>query len=111
MVAGAAAFMRAVDPSLTNGAVVGRLARNADPAGTQVETGNGRLQMARALADTATDEVQPVGAPPVGDGGPFVGPYRIAAWTGITVVAQAGNPALTYGAAGTNNFDVSLAGK
>ncbi|HET9218437.1 MAG TPA: Ig-like domain-containing protein [Terriglobia bacterium] len=88
LVAGAAAFMRAVDPSLTNGAVVGRLARNADPAGLQSETGNGRLQIARALADTATDEVRPMGAPPVGDGGPFVGPYRAAA----------------------RNFDVSFAG-
>ena len=34
IVAGVAAFMRAVDPTLTNGAIVGRIARNADPAGS-----------------------------------------------------------------------------
>src|SRR5207249_1936927 len=68
IVAGAAAFMKAVDPTLTNGIIVGRLARMADPAGTQDQTGNGRINMARALADTGTDFVQPAGAPPVGDG-------------------------------------------
>src|SRR2546422_2032800 len=79
IVAGAAAFMRAVDPVLENGVIVGRLARMADPAGTQDQTGNGRINMARALADTGTDFIQPAGAAPVGDGGPYVGPYRAAA--------------------------------
>ena len=77
-VAGLAAFMKAVDPALTNGIIVGRIARNADPAGTAEQTGNGRINMPRALADTSTEEVQPAGADPVGDGGPFVGPYRAA---------------------------------
>src|SRR5207244_2540612 len=44
--AGAAAFMRAVDPALETGVIVGRLARMADPAGTQDQTGNGRINMA-----------------------------------------------------------------
>src|SRR5438105_9696894 len=66
IVAGAAAFMRAVDPALENGVIVGRLARTADPAGTQDQTGNGRINMARALADAGTDFVQPTGAAPVG---------------------------------------------
>src|SRR5437773_1121981 len=79
IVAGAAAFMRAVDPTLTNGVIVGRLARMADPAGTQDQTGNGRINMARALADTGIDFIQPAGAAPVGAGGPFVGPYVAAA--------------------------------
>src|SRR5437667_790422 len=79
IVAGVAAFMKAVDPTLTNGIIVGRLARMADPAGTQDQTGNGRINMARALADTGTDFIQPAGAPPVGGGGPFVGPYVAAA--------------------------------
>jgi subtilisin family serine protease len=79
IVAGAAALMKAVDPTLTNGVIVGRLARNADPAGLQTETGNGRINLARALADTSTESVQPAGADPVGAGGPFVGPYRAAA--------------------------------
>jgi cell division septation protein DedD len=79
IVAGAAAFMHAVDPSLSNGVVIGRLARTADPAGTQEQTGNGRLNMARALSDTSTDPVQPVGGPPLGNGGPYVGPYVAAA--------------------------------
>src|SRR2546425_1538838 len=78
IVAGAVAFMKAVDPTLSNGVIVGRLARMADPAGTQIQTGNGRINMARALADTGTDFVQPAGAPPVGGGGPFVGPYVAA---------------------------------
>ena len=79
IVAGAAAQMMAIDPTLSNGVIVGRLARTADPAGTQDETGNGRINLARALLDTGTDFVQPTGAAPVGDGGPFVGPYRAAA--------------------------------
>ena len=78
LVAGAAAFMKAVDPGLSNGTIVGRLARNADPAGTADQTGNGRLNLARALSDTNSDPVKPAGAPPVGSGGPFVGPYVIA---------------------------------
>src|SRR5437660_3296454 len=84
IVAGAAALMKAVDPTLTNGIIVGRLARNADPAGTQSQTGNGRINMARALADTSTEFIQPAGAAPVGAGGPFVGPY-VAAAVGLTV--------------------------
>ena len=78
-VAGAAAFMRAVDSSLSNGVIVGRLARSADPAGTQEQTGNGRLNLARALSDTVSDPLKPAGAPPLGDGGPYVGPYVAAA--------------------------------
>jgi hypothetical protein len=90
MIAGAAAQMMAVDPTLSNGVVVGRLARTADPAGTQDETGNGRVNLARALLDTGMDYVQPAGAAPVGSGGPFVGPYVAAACTlsGVSTVAQ-----------------------
>src|SRR5262249_33104469 len=73
IVAGVAAFMKAVDLTLTNGVIVGRIARTADPAGTQDQTGNGRVNMARALADTGTDPIQPAGAAPVGNGGPVVG--------------------------------------
>src|SRR5213593_1139558 len=80
-VAGLAAFMKAADSTLTNGVIVGRIARNADPAGMSDQTGNGRINMPRALADTNTDPVQPAGADPVGQGGPFVGPYRAAAKT------------------------------
>ena len=63
----------------SNGVIVGRLARNADAAGTAAETGNGRLNLARAIADTSTDSLQPSGAAPVGAGGPLVGPYTSAA--------------------------------
>jgi len=83
MVAGAAGLMRAVDPSLNNGAVVARLARNAAPAGAG--TGNGRLDLARAMADHSAGSFQPEGVAPNGQGGPFVGPYAAAAtktWTG-----------------------------
>src|SRR5207253_3464482 len=104
IVAGAAAFMRAVDPTLSNGVIAGRLARMADPAGTRDQTGNGRINMARALADTGIDFIQPAGAAPVGAGGPFVGPYVAAACavTSVSVVAQSPSPAvpgqtITYG--------------
>ena len=55
-----------LDPSLSNGVIVGRIARSADPAGTQDQTGNGRINMPRALADTMTEPVQPAGAQPGG---------------------------------------------
>ena len=65
-VAAAAALLAAADPSASNGTIVGRLARNADPAGTAAETGNGRLNLARALADFDTGYVEPAGAAPLG---------------------------------------------
>ena len=91
-VAGAAALVAASDSSASNGVVVGRLARNADPAATVAESGNGRLNLARALGDAGTDPVQPAGAEPA-DGGPFVGPYVAAisnvSFTGSTQTAGA----------------------
>jgi hypothetical protein len=87
IVAGAAALMKASDPSLSNGVIVGRLARNADPAGTQADTGNGRVNLPRALADTSTEFVQPAGAAPVGEGGPFVGPYLAANVTNVAITS------------------------
>ena len=64
-IAGAAALLRALDPAGSNGAIVGRLARNADPAGDPSQTGNGRLNLARAASDTSTDAIEPEGAAPV----------------------------------------------
>ena len=58
-VAGAAALLKANESFLTNGVIVGRLARNADPAGDPADTGNGRLNLLRAMADASTDPVQP----------------------------------------------------
>src|SRR2546428_759775 len=105
IVAGAAAFMRAVDPTLSNGVIVGRLARMADPAGTQIQTGNGRINMARALADTGTDFIQPAGAPPVGGGGPFVGPYVAA--TKTLTINFTGTGGGTVNVTGTSGTTVS----
>jgi hypothetical protein len=108
-VAGLAAFMKAVDPTLTNGVIVGRIARNADPAGTQDATGNGRINMPRALADTSLEEVQPAGADPVGQGGPFVGPY-VAAAASITLTpsfGQSGTSVLVGGSGFNNNATVA----
>src|ERR671930_17880 len=65
-VAGAAALLRASSFDATNGVIVGRLARNADPAGTADQTGNGRLNLLRGLWDTSTDPIEPTGSPPVG---------------------------------------------
>ena len=78
-VAGAAALLAANEPELSNGVVVSRLARTADAAGDPADTGNGRLNLHRAMADTSLDELQPAGAAPVGNGGPLVGPYIVAA--------------------------------
>ncbi|MGH3372574.1 MAG: SdrD B-like domain-containing protein, partial [Nocardioidaceae bacterium] len=73
IVAAAAALLAANDTAASNGVIVGRLARTADPAGTQAQTGNGRVNLARALADTSTGAVAPAGTG--ASGGPFVGPY------------------------------------
>ena len=75
-VAAAAAILRAIDPDASNAVVVGRLARSAAPVGTRDETGNGRLDLARAAADQGTEPVIPAGIAGGADGGPFVGPYQ-----------------------------------
>src|SRR5262249_25852612 len=118
IIAGVAAFLKAVDPTLTNGMIVGRMARTADPAGTQEQTGNGRVNMARALTDTGTDEIQPAGADPVGDGGPFVGPYMAAANRNfdvtivgpgsVTVTTTTGTVTKPAGCSGTQNTTTSV---
>ena len=85
IVAGAAALVRSVDPGVTNGAVVGRLARNAAQPAAGTELGNGRLDLARTLADHNMTAVEPAGVAAKGNGGPFLGPYMAAAtatWTG-----------------------------
>src|SRR5437016_3513842 len=108
IVAGAAAFMKAVDPTLSNGVIVGRLARMAEPAGTQDQTGNGRINMARALADTGTDFIQPAGAPPVSAGGPFVGPYVAAALSVKAVAVGSQSGSLTYGTVGSGTYSITF---
>src|SRR5215210_5586206 len=78
IVAGSAGVLAAADASAGPGVIVGRLARNADAAGTSGQTGNGRVNLGRSVSDTSTDSVKPDGAAPVGDGGPLVGPYIAA---------------------------------
>src|SRR5207249_3157288 len=87
-VAAAAGLLRAADSGASNGVIIGRLARNADAAGTVDQTGNGRLNLFRALGDSSTVAVQPVGAAPTGSGGPFVGPYVAAAQLNGTLQSQ-----------------------
>src|SRR3989442_3057123 len=86
MVAGAAAFERAVDPTASNTVIVGRLGQDADPAGTTAQTGNGRLNMQRVVADTSTVSAIPAGVP---GGGPLLGPYVIGATTDSLCVTGA----------------------
>ncbi|HEX9044701.1 MAG TPA: S8 family serine peptidase, partial [Candidatus Limnocylindrales bacterium] len=107
IVAGAAGLLRAVDPSASNGVVVQRLGESADPAGTSSDTGNGRLNLSRALSDTSTVSLEPSGAP---GGGPFVGPYVAASanLTSILVGAQSGTP--TYGTSGSATYQVTVNG-
>ncbi|MBF4764918.1 S8 family serine peptidase, partial [Nocardioides islandensis] len=82
IVAGVAALVRANDPSAGPGVVVGRLARNADPAGSVSDTGNGRVNLARAMDDTSTEPIVPEGV--AGQGGPVVGPYVAGAASEIS---------------------------
>ncbi len=78
VVAGAAALLRRTTPRRRMPTIVGRLARNTD-ATTGGVSGNGRVNLARAIGDTSTDGVTPAGAP---GGGPVVGPYVLAATDG-----------------------------
>src|SRR5436190_3190260 len=96
-VAGGAAVLKANDSSASNGTIVGRLARNADPAGTSDQTGNGRLNLARAIGDTSLEPIEPAGSPPAGGGGPLVGPY-VAAAISVAVVFPANNANLNTAA-------------
>ncbi len=77
-VAGAAALIKASSVGASNGVIVNRLAESADPVGTATQTGNGRLNIARAIDDSSSASVEPAGAAPNGDGGPLVGPYKAA---------------------------------
>ncbi|MFL6013289.1 MAG: S8 family serine peptidase, partial [Gaiellaceae bacterium] len=81
VVAGAAGLMRAASVLASNGVIASRLAKTADPAGTAAQTGNGRLNLERAMGDESTDSIEPAGAGPAGGGGPFVGPYTVASAT------------------------------
>ncbi len=94
-VAGGAALLRATSPDASNGTIIARLARSADPI-ENGGTGNGRLNLDRAIDDLSTDELQPAGAAPVGEGGPFVGPYRAAAVVTSRVVTGDWNVATTW---------------
>ncbi|MEX1073460.1 MAG: S8 family serine peptidase, partial [Chloroflexota bacterium] len=107
-VAGAAALLAALDPSASNGVLVDRLASNADPAGDPAQTGNGRLNLARAASDTSTDSIEPDGAAPVGGGGPLVGPYLAATKKvqSVSVGAQSGTA--TFGTASTVTYSIPL---
>ena len=89
IVAGAAAQLLAADPSASPGVIVGRLARNADPDGG---VGNGRVNLARALADSGTASVVPGGAP---GGGPVVGPYQVSARNWLFTFAGTGGGSVT----------------
>src|SRR5919109_1010213 len=91
IVAGAAGLIKASSFTASNGVIVSRLARNADPAGSVDQTGNRRVNLARAIFDSSTDEIQPAGAAPVGDGGPLVGPYDVATVSSVAVTFPANN--------------------
>ena len=77
IVAGSAALIKAASAGASNGVIVSRLARTADPAGSTSQTGNGRVNLARAISDASSDFIQPAGVG--GSGGPIVGPYVAAA--------------------------------
>ncbi len=87
-VAGAAAFLRGLNPGYSNGTIVGKLARTADAVGTQSQTGNGQINLTRAIDDSSTDAVKPLGVSMMGSGGPFVGPYKAASVTAATLTIK-----------------------
>src|SRR5207248_7272113 len=97
MVAGAAALVNAASPGASNGVIVNRLAESADAVGTVDQTGNGRLNLGRAVSDTSTNSTEPNG---VGDGsgGPFVGPYVAAANNDANIAPEwaPGNTTVTF---------------
>jgi hypothetical protein len=114
-VAGAAALIRATDPSATNDVIDGRLAESADPLASGLP-GNGRLNIQRALTDASSTSVEPVGAAPVGSGGPFIGPYTASAagnscvWNGSVSTAwttAANWSSCGSGIPGANNNDTA----
>src|SRR5439155_7895832 len=73
-VAGAAALIKASSVLTSNGVIVNRLGESADAVGTTTQTGNGRLNLDRAITDTSTTSIEPAGVAPDGTGGgPFVG--------------------------------------
>ncbi|MFI5053102.1 MAG: S8 family serine peptidase, partial [Acidimicrobiia bacterium] len=89
LVAGGAALLLGADPKATNSIAVGRLASSAHKAGTRAQTGNGRLDIARALSVKNAKGLVPAGVAGRQVGGPFVGPYTIAGTaTGPTVVGS-----------------------
>ncbi len=106
ILAGAAALVQATHPGVSNGIVVSRLAHTADAAASQAETGNGRINLQRALSDTSTDSIQPIGAAPLGNGGPFVGPYIAAAASGTIAVGAQVGPVMS-GAAGSATYAIT----
>ena len=95
IVAGSAALLKAEDTSASPATIVGRIARNADP-NTGIG-GNGRVNLGRAVGDTATDGVTPAGVP--GGGGPVVGPYVADSLTAVSVGTQSPNPVTQGGSA------------
>jgi hypothetical protein len=65
IVGGVAGFMKSVDPSLSNGVIVGRIARTADSGGDAGRDGQRPHQHARVRwHDTSLEAVQPAGADP-----------------------------------------------
>src|SRR5829696_5057627 len=88
IVAGSAALLRASSFGASNGVIASRLAKTAAPAGSVDQTGNGRVDLGRAILDTSDDSVQPLGAP---GGGPFIGPYVAAAAISASVTFPVNN--------------------
>ena len=98
IVAGAGALLEAADPSASNDTIVDRLATSADPAGTSDETGNGRLNIRRALGDNLSDRVTPVRAP---GGDQLAGPH-VASALAVTAVYDPSTTTITATITGAN---------
>jgi hypothetical protein len=85
LVAGSAALLLGNERRLTNSVTVGRLARSAAAAGSRFETGNGRLDVGRAVSNSSLNPLSPSGVAGRASGGPFAGPYVAASAPGTPV--------------------------
>ncbi len=111
-VAGAASLLMAAYPRLSNAAVVGRLAATAARVGTRRQTGNGRLDLARAVSARNTTPLVPRGVRGRAAGGVSGGPYRAAtALSGVTIGAtrSAAGAVATYSVGFTTSGSGALA--
>ena len=105
LVAGGAALLLGHDKKATNASVIGKLAASAHKAGTRAQTGNGRLDLSRAISLRTAKSIAPAGVSGRQAGGPFAGPYETAAIASNLTVVGSG---ISAGGAAATTLAVTL---